>query len=473
MASYKPKDSAVERFESRRLLKSVVESSDYSEQIQQIVARMEELDVEGLYFQISSIDGRVLGKLVMRDYVEDVAHAGVRLFHGAVSAVGVQGETIGFANEAEEGLVIPDPETFQVLPWEPRLARVWCNWYHEGTGELLDQDLRGNLMRQEALLEQETGLRVMTGIEPEMMWLKQPENKGDMPTHTTDSFAMYHVAQFHELEKVFLDVVAYGRAMGLKLSHGDHEDASQIEFNQEPSTPLRFADDFVTYRQICRVVARQHGLIASFMPKPFAGVSGNGHHHHVSLVDADGRNKTHGDLMGRSQLSQIALWFAGGLLEHADALTLVGCPSVNSYKRFWDVGFWAPFMKKFGWQNRTVTLRVPAAGRFEIRQFDSSCNPYLTLAGVTAAALDGISRQIDPGQPHEADGSLSTEVAREDRIPLSLQEAIDSFVADPLMKEAFGPVLHDTFLGIRRDELIRYSGQVTPWEIETYLTRTP
>lgn len=469
---FAPKDSAVERYESRRTVSVVTEHPDYRSQIQDIVRRMEEANVDGLYFQISSVDGRVLGKLVMREYVEDVAHAGVRLYHGAISAIGVEGGVIGFGNEAEEGLVIPDPETFRILPWEPRLARVWCNWYDEESGEMLDQDLRGNLMRLEADLERETGLRVMTGIEPEMMWLK-PQPDGAAPIHTTADSAMYHVTQFHELEKVFLDVVAYGRQMGLKLSHGDHEDASQIEFNQEPSTPVRFADDFVTYRQICQVVAKQHGLIATFMPKPFAGVSGNGHHHHVSLVDPDGNNAVHGDLMGRSELSQIGLWLAGGLLEHADAMTLVGCPSVNSYKRFWDVGFWAPFLKKFGWQNRTVILRVPAAGRFEIRQFDASCNPYLTLAAVTAAALEGITRQIDPGTPHESDGSSNTAVARADRIPLSLQEAIDSFEADALMKDTFGPVLHGTFLGLRRDELTRYSGQVSQWELDTYLTRTP
>ena len=473
MPRFKPKDSAVDRFESRRTYRAAVEDPAFRPQVQELVAKMEEAGVEGLYFQISSIDGRVLGKLVMREYVDDVAHAGVRLHHGAVSAIGYDGVGIGASVEGEEGLVIPEPETFRILPWEPKLARVWCNWYDEDSGELLDQDLRGNLMRLEAELERDTGLRVMTGIEPEMMWLRPSDTPGQLPEHSTAPGAMYHITQFHALEKVFLDVVEYGRAMGLKLSHGDHEDASQIEMNQEPSTPLRMADDLVTYRQICQVVAKQHGLIATFMPKPFAGVSGNGHHHHVSLVDSDGHNKVHGDLLGRCELSQVGLWFAGGLLEHADALTLVGCPTVNSYKRFWDIGYWAPFLKRLGWQNRTVILRVPAAGRFEIRQFDSSCNPYLTLAGVTAAAIDGIARRLDPGPLFEDDGSTTTAVPREQRVPLSIHEAIDSFTADSLMKSAFPPVLFEMFVGLRRDELARYSGQISAWEIETYLTRTP
>lgn len=470
--SLKPRDSAIERYRARSNV-SVVRADDaFTTGIKKIVERMEAEGVEGVYFQINQVDGRVMGKLVMREFVEGTARAGVRLFFGCVSDYGVNGEVIGFGNETEEGLVIPDPETFQVLPWEPRLARVWCNFYDEDTGDLLDQDLRGNLMRLEAELEEQTGLRLVTGIEPEMMWLR-PGKDGAAPTHTTEANAFYHVSQFHELEPVFLDMVKYGRAMGLKLSHGDHEDASQIEFNQAPATALRFADDFTTYRQICRVVAKEHGLIASFMPKPFQGVSGNGHHHHVSLVDADGENKTHGDLLGRSELSQTALWMAGGILAHADALTLVGCPSVNSYKRFWDVGLWAPFVKKYGWQNRTVILRVPAAGRFEIRQFDSSCNAYLTLAGVIAATLDGISRQIDPGEPYTSDGHLDPHVSREHRIPLTIQEAIDSFESDDLMKQTFGPVLYDIFVGLRRDQLVRYNSQVSQWELDSYLTRNP
>lgn len=470
-ATYKPVDSAVERFERRRTVATVVETSEFGDRLRELVSRMEKENVEGVYFQVNSLDGRVLGKLVMREHFADVARNGVRLYYGAASAMGVHGEVIGFRTEEEEGLVIPDLETFQVLPWEPRLARVWCNWYAEETGELLDHDVRGNLLRVEAELEQAQGLRLITGIEPEMMWLR-PGPDGTY-THTTETGAMYHVAQFHELENVFLDVVAMGRRMGLNLSHGDHEDASQIEFNQAPNTPLRFADDFVTYRQICRVVGKKHGLLACFMPKPFAGVSGNGHHHHVSLVDSEGVNKVAGDLAGRSGLSQLGLHVAGGILHHSDALTLLGCPTVNSYKRFWDIGMWAPFMKKYGYQNRTVILRVPAPGRFEIRQFDSSCNPHLTLAGTAMAALDGITRQLDPGAPCDTDASLSLDAPRTDRIPLTLHEAIESFESDPLMKETFRPLLYNTFLGLRRDELIRYSGQVSQWELDTYLKRCP
>ena len=464
---------SAERWNARENREAVIGSADFREKIKEISRRLEAEEIDGVYFQLSSVDGRILGKLVMREQFEQVAVNGIRLHYGALTDARVNpwGELIGFRNEEIEGLGIPDPDTFAVLPWQPRLARVWCNFYEEATGRLLDHDVRGNLLRVETNLERETGLRLLVGIEPEMMWLRRRDD-GEL-RHSTAADAMYHIAQFHELEEVFLDVVDYGRSMGLSLSHGDHEDASQIEFNQTPSTPLAYADAFVTYRQICRVVARKHGLVACFMPKPFTGVSGNGHHHHVSLIDAQGENQVVGDLAGDCRLSQTGLHFAGGLLQHADALTLVGAPSVNSYKRFWDIGYWAPFRKSYGYNNRTVTLRIPAPGRFEIRQFDASCNPYLSIAGVAAAALDGVKNKIDPGAPFEGDASLDLRIPRGERIPLTIQEAIDAFQADPLMKDAFLPGLYKAFLELRLDELARYSGQVSQWERDFYMERYP
>lgn len=460
-------------WEQVRNMELVVGHPDFSARVDELVRLMEAEGVEGVYLQVSSIDGRILGKLVMREHFKTVAASGIRLHYGALcdARVNLWGELIGFKEEEIEGLGIPDLDTFQILPWEPRLARVWCNYYEEATGEMLDHDLRGNLARVEHLLHEETGLRVLCGIEPEMMWLRRSDD-GEL-THSTAGDALYHITQFNALEPVFLDVVEYGRRMGLDLSHGDHEDASQIEFNQAPNTPLAFADDFVTYRQICRVVGKRHGMIACFMPKPFAQVSGNGHHHHVSLIDDDGENQILGDLKGACRLSETGAHFAGGLLDHADALTLLGAPSVNSYKRYWDIGYWAAFHKSFDYNNRTVVLRIPAPGRFEVRQFDSSCNPYLSLAGVVMAALDGIQSRIDPGEPNTSNAAADIRVPREQRVPLHLEEAIVAFEADPLMKQTFLPGLYNAFLELRKDEWSRYCAQISRWELDFYLERYP
>jgi glutamine synthetase len=465
--------SASNAYEAVATREAVVDSPEFEARLDEIVRRMELEGVEGVYFQVSSVDGRVLGKLIMRAHFKAVARAGIRLHYAAVTdaRVDLWGDLIGFGEQTIEGLGIPDLETFRVLPWEPRLARVWCHYYEEAGGGLLEHDVRGNLRRVEDVLYRETGLTMLTGIEPEMMWLRKGPD-GSL-SHATSADALYNVTQFGELEPVFLEVAEFARSMGLDLSHGDHEDASQIEFNQSPGTPLEHADALVTYRQICRVVGQRHGLIACFMPKPFMQVSGNGHHHNVSLVDDAGDNRIIGDLAGACRLSAEGLGFVGGILEHADALTLVGSPSVNSYKRFWDVGYWAPFHKSYDYNNRTVLLRVSAPGRLEIRHFDSSCNPYLTLAGVAMAAVDGIKRGLDPGPPNTASAEMDLRVPREQRVPLHLLEAIEAFEADPLMKEAFPPSLYEAFLALRRDEWTRYCAQVSQWETDFYLERYP
>ena len=183
------------------------------------------------------------------------------------------------------------------------------------------------------------------------------------------------------------------------MSYGDHEDApGQLELNFRFDRPVRTADNITTYRQVCAAVGRKHGLLPTFMPKPFTGVSANGHHHHFTLCDDEGKNVFH-DPSGPAQLSDIARHFLGGLLEHFHALMCVGNPTVNSYCRMWDTGFWAPIYKNWGWQNRTTTVRVASGGRFEYRGVDSSCNPYLTVAALLRAGLDGVRNEIDPGEP--------------------------------------------------------------------------
>ena len=166
--------------------------------------------------------------------------------------------------------------------------------------------------------------------------------------------------------------------------------------------------------------------------------------------------------------------FLGGLVEHADAMTLVGAPTANSYKRFWDVGFWAPFHKSYGFNNRSCLFRVSDAGRLEARQMDSSCNPYLSIGSCLIAGLDGIRRELDPGEPIQDNRMTDIRFPREERIPITLNEAIDAFKADDLMKELFGPALYETFVGLRQDDLDRLWAQVSAsGSIDFYLERWP
>ena len=301
---------------------------------------------------------------------------------------------------------------------------MFCDCYDTETGELLDADPRQNLKRVVAEFEQELGYSFLIGIEPEMMWLKRGED-GSVDGVTKPY--CYHIHQFEELRPVLLDVVDYGQKLGLDMSYGDHEDApGQLELNFRFDRPVKTADNITTYRQIVAAVGRKHGLLGSFMPKPFTGVSANGHHHHFTLVDEQGNNVFH-DPDGPAQLSDIARHFLGGMLDHFGALMCVGNPTVNSYCRMWDLGFWAPVYKNWGWQNRTCTVRVASGGRFEYRGVDSSCNPYLTVASLLVAGLDGIRNESDPGPPQTGNTyDLLQEGEDIEKVPDSLGAALDA-----------------------------------------------
>ena len=180
-----------------------------------------------------------------------------------------------------------------------------------------------------------------------------------------------------------------------------------------------------------------------------------------------------GDLKGRNRLSELGAHFLGGLIDHADATTVIGAPSANSYKRFWDIGMWAPFHKSYGFDNRSCLFRVRPTSVIEARAMDASCNPYLTVSACLVTGLDGIRKSTDPGDPVEGNLMQDLTIPREERIPTTLNEAIDAFKADDLMREVFRSELYDTFVGLRQDDMDRYWAHVSEWEREFYLERWP
>jgi glutamine synthetase len=444
------------------------------ERIEAITERIEREGIKYVFFQQVSVTGRVMGKGVVSSFFPQVAEKGYQLVYGATANLFTDryGNYIGFGPEESELAAVADLDTFEVLPWDPRVARVYCDCYDTETGALLDADPRQNLKRIAHDFEQELGLQFLIGIEPEMMWLKKPED-GQVPEGVTKPYC-YHIHQFEELRPVLMDVVEYGQALGLDMSYGDHEDApGQLELNFRFDRPVRTADNITTYRQVCAAVGRKHGLLPTFMPKPFTGVSANGHHHHFTLCDAEGNNVFH-DPSGPAQLSQTARHFLGGLLEHFHALMCVGNPTVNSYCRMWDTGFWAPIYKNWGWQNRTTTVRVASGGRFEYRGVDSSSNPYLTTAALLVAGLDGIRNEIDPGEPQQGNTyDLLQQGVKIEKVPDSLGAALEALAADELVKSAMPGRLYEVFNWYKRDEWERYLAAVTDWERDEYLEVLP
>ncbi len=456
------------------------------DKIQRIRALIDELGIKYIFFQQVSVSGHVNGKGVAASMWEHVATEGYQLVYGATADLFVDraDRYIGFGPEESELAAIADLDTFAQLPWDSRVARVFCDCFDTETGKLLEADPRQNLKRTTNEIEAELGYTFLCGIEPEMMWMKRPAGGDPSSAEGITKPWCYHINQFEELRPVILDVIDYGEKLGIHPTYGDHEDSpGQLELNFLFDRAVRTADNLSTYRQICAAVAREHTrlgtygadteVLATFMPKPFTGVSANGAHHHFTLVDEDGNNVFY-DKDGPAKLSEIGLQFMGGILEHARALCGITAPTVNSYKRFWDFGFWAPIYKDYGWQNRTTLVRVASGGRFEFRAVDSACNPYLTQAALLRAGLDGVKRKLDPGSPQQRNiYDVIDEGAEVERVPAHLGEAIEALEADEIVRSALPGRLLDVYLHYKKDEWERFLAAVTDWERERYLDILP
>jgi glutamine synthetase len=444
------------------------------EKIRQIRKLIDEHGIKYIFFQQVSVSGHVNGKGVVATQWEKVAEEGYQLVYGATADLFVDRSDhyIGFGPEESELAAIADLDTFAQLPWDDRVARVFCDCYDTETGEPLEADPRQNLKRIVNEVEQELGYTFLCGIEPEMMWMRKTDDPNDAVGLTKPW--CYHINQFEELREIILDVVDYGERLGINPTYGDHEDSpGQLELNFLFDRAVRTADNLSTYRQICAAVARKYGVIASFMPKPFTGVSANGAHHHFTLVDEAGVNVFY-DPEGPAKLSELGLQFMGGILDHYRGLCGITASTVNSYKRFWDFGFWAPIYKDYGWQNRTTLVRVASGGRFEFRAVDSACNPYLTQAVLLKTGLDGVKRKLDPGPPQQRNVyDVLAEGGEIPRVPAHLGEALDALEADEVVRSALPGRLYDVYMHYKRDEWEQYLAAVTDWEREKYLDILP
>jgi glutamine synthetase len=448
------------------------------------VARVRELieleKVQYVYYQYPSVTGRIMGKGVPAKHWESMAARGFQLVYGSTANLFTDrhGNYIGYGPEAAELVGVPEPDTFAVLPWDRRVARVWCTCFRnreerDDPGGFLTSDCRANLYRLQASFEAETGLHLRAGTEPEMMWLKLKEDGTPDVQGVTKPYC-YHIDQFSELQPVIHKVVEYCEALGLDMIQGDHEDApGQIELNFGFDRAERTADNLSTFRQVCKQVGRELGVFPCFMPKPFMGVSGNGCHHNISLW-REGENAFLPDGDDPQRPSQLGLWAIGGIMEHLRALTALSTSTVNSYRRLWDTGFWAPVFADWGYQNRTTALRVSAPGRFEYRSADSAVTPYLSLAGLIVAMKDGIERKLDPGEPEERNIYEAMEAGKQvNRIPMTFGDALDALEADEVVKEALPGDMYRVFMHYKRDEWERYCATVTDWDVEEYLDVLP
>jgi glutamine synthetase len=325
------------------------------------------------------------------------------------------------------------------------------------------------------------GYIVNMGIEPEFMLLKKNDAGEYAPWDAFDTLAKpcYDLRALYRNLDVMTTLLGFMQELGWDPYANDHEDANcQFEINWTYSDALTTADRHTFFKWMVRTVAEQHGLLATFMPKPFSNLTGNGAHVHLSLGDANTGKNLFLDPAAEGGLSQLGRWFMGGVLRHARALSALVAPLVNSYKRLVrgaprSGATWAPVYTTYGASNRTQMLRIPAAGRFEIRVVDGAANPYLAFAGIVAAGLEGIAQKIDPG-PMNHDNLY--EVSEEELLsrhigvlPCTLAEALDAFTQDAVVQAALGADYAKEYLKVKHEEWWLHSRSVSPSEREHYL----
>lgn len=385
---------------------------------------------------------------------------------------------IGQGPHSPDMAAIPDMDSVTVLPWRKNLAWVASNVHVDGREW---EYCPRNILRRQISRAQEHGFVYKTGVEPEFFLVKRDEGNGYAPYDSLDTLGKpcYDLRALHRSLDLMTTLVRYLQDLGWAPYANDHEDGNcQFEINWTYSDCLTTADRHTFYKWMVRTVAEQHGLIATFMPKPFAHLTGNGCHFHQSLWDAREERNLFLDEPDPNGLSALAYWFTGGLLAHARALAAVTNPIVNSYKRLVrgaprSGATWAPVYVTYGGSNRTQMIRIPGPGRVEVRAVDGAANPYLAAAVMLAAGLDGIERRLDPGPRNDDNLYEVPEAELRERgigcLPTTLPEALDELERDDVVRAALGEAYADYYVQVKRAEWKRYHDSVSPWEVENYL----
>jgi glutamine synthetase len=390
--------------------------------------------------------------------------------------MGFDGSSIeGFARIEESDMIAkPDPTTFQILPWRPEeqpVARMFCDIL-QPDGSPYPGDPRYALKRMLAKAA-EKGYTFYAGPELEYFYFADNtcpqilDRGGYFDTTPLDRGSDYRRETIFALEK-----------MGIRVEYSHHEVAhSQHEIDLRYDDGLRMADKVMTYRVAVKEIARQHGVYATFMPKPIFGINGSGMHTHQSLFV--GNKNAFYDPKDKHNLSAVAKSYIAGILSHAREITAVCNQWVNSYKRLVP-GYEAPVYIAWARRNRSALIRVPmykpgkeAATRIEYRAPDPACNPYLAFAVMLAAGLQGVEEKYPLPEPVETDIYHMSEAQRQElgikSLPGSLAEAIEEVEKSTVVKEALGEHIFNKFLENKKIEWDRYRMHVTDYEIERYL----
>jgi glutamine synthetase len=450
-------------------------TSKTQEQIAAISTRLAERGVKYCVGAYVDIHGVPKGKFVPLSHLEHLAH-GSELYTGYAL------DGLGQRPNDDEIASVPDLDHIIQLPWRPEVAWMPADLTFRGAPyPLSTRVLLKNVLAQAA----EMGFGFNVGIECEVFVLRQNEDGSLSIPNPNDKLAKacYDVRGFLD-QFTWIDRVASTMDdLGWGLYSLDHEDANgQYEFDFHYADALTSADRFIFFREMAKAYAKEEGLLATLMPKPFANRTGNGAHVNMSLCDLKtGENLFACDPKDDPRglgLTDLGYHFIAGIIRHGRALCAAFAPTVNSYKRLvrkGDMAYfsWAPVFNSFGSNNRTNSIRVPMrGGRCESRNADGAMNPYLAIALALAAGLEGIRERLDPGRPQEDNLYELTPEQWRDRgitlLPQTLQEAVAAFAGDPFIEATLGRDLTEEFVRYKSQEWETYHRTVSAWEVERY-----
>jgi glutamine synthetase len=445
-------------------------SANLTAEEQEVLDEIDELGVDFLRLQFTDILGTVKNVSVPAGQAEKAFTEGIYFDGSSIE---------GFVRIQESDMRLDaDPSTFAVLPWTQDddgavSARLICDVIDTSTGAPFAGDPRTVL--KEALAEaKEMGYTLNAGPEPEFFVFEKDNGKATLETQ--DAGGYFDLSPKDLAGDLRREIVHTLDTMGFEVEASHHEVAEgQHEIDFKYADGLTTADNIATFRAVVRAVAETEGYHATFMPKPIAGINGSGMHTHLSLFEG-GENAFHDD-DDEFNLSDTAKSFLAGVLDHAPAITAVCNPTINSYKRLVP-GYEAPVYVAWSDVNRSALVRkpaarTPAASRIELRSPDPSCNPYLALAAMLRAGLDGIKRDLEAPDPVRENIYEFDEARREeygiDTLPGTLDEAVDALEADEVVADALGEHVTEKFVQAKRAEYDDYRASVSEWEIDRYL----
>ena len=399
---------------------------------------------------------------------------------GAIA--GMQRDGAGFAGFATwldmspadpDMLAMPDPSSFIQLPWRPEVGWLAADLWM--AGKEVEQCPRVMLKRQLARYD-ELGYRLKTGVECEYLLLT-PDGKALSDELDTQEKPCYDQMALMRRFDVVSEICDAMVDLGWGPYQNDHEDANgQFEMNWDYSDALITADRHVFFKYMVKSIAEKHGFRATFMPKPFIDLTGNGCHAHVSVWNTDGSENLFLDESDEMGLSGMAYHFLGGIMHSADSLCAFFNPTVNSYKRInaprtRSGASWSPNSVTYTGNNRTHMIRIPDAGRFELRLMDGSANPYLLQTGIAATGMDGIGNRRDPGKRLDIDMYANPHLAGDNvkKLPLNLLDAIRLTGSSEVLRDAVGGDIIDSYCALKLKEWNSYMTHLSQWERDNTL----